>query len=287
MEDSWATFWQVGLPVFTTVITVFGFLANFKNFIPVFEEFLADDIFIIALFKAIVSVYWPFLLAIVITIGVTMSIHQFVVIHGQDQEETYPTPTIASTEEPTSSIFGPATFSLDDFKALRKAPHDAFYFHQWEENFPIKIGDVEYPHSIGVRLPIEVIENLYDNYKTERKLYSTYIEYSLGYKYDVFQFDYGIDDSAFKDYDLPPPSFHYWILVESCSCLADSKERSKELYTTPEVNYMQTKGTSKAIDVSNVETLRLTFYWKFDVLPTKPLTLNVAIVDPTLYVTGS
>jgi hypothetical protein len=47
---------------------------------------------------------------------------------------------------------------------------------------------------------------------------------------------------------------------------------------------MQTLGTSTLIDVSNVETLRITFYWLFDVLPTKPLTLNIAIVDPTLYV---
>ena len=50
---------------------------------------------------------------------------------------------------------------------------------------------------------------------------------------------------------------------------------------------MQTIETSDVIDVSNVETLRLTINWLFDVLPTKPLTLNVAIVDPTLYKAGS
>jgi len=165
-------------------------------------------------------------------------------------------------------------------------PDTAFVFHQWERNYPIKIDNIEYNHSIGARLPFEVEENLKVNHTTERKLYSAEIEYSLGYKFDKFQFSHGIDDNAFKDFGLSPPNCHYWIVVESCFCREDSEEKSIEIYRTPEVNYMQTIETSDLIDVSSVETLRLTVYWLFDVLPIKPLTLNVAIVDPTLYVSA-
>ena len=167
---------------------------------------------------------------------------------------------------------------------LNKEPDDAFFFHQWEKNYPIKIDSTEYLRSIGVRLPVEIRDDLKNNHITERYDYSAVIEYSLGYKYDMFQFSYGIDDNTFKDFGLPPPNCHYWVVVESCYCREDSEIKTTELEHTPEVNYMQTLGTSKQMNVSNVETLRITFYWKFDVLPTKPLTLNVAIVDPTLYV---
>lgn len=176
---------------------------------------------------------------------------------------------------------------LEELTPLRVDPDTAFVFHQWERNYPIKIDSKEYLHSIGVHLPVDLKYDLLSNHSEERKEYSAVIEYSLGYKYDKFQFSYGIDDNAFKDSGLPPPACHYWIVVESCICREDSEVRAIELYKSPEVNYMQTIGTSEPIDVSNVETLRITFNWLFDVLPTKPLTLNVAIVDPTLYITES
>ena len=200
----------------------------------------------------------------------------------------------ASADSPTSpatpivSIYpGNNQTMLEELTPLKIDPVTAFVFHQWENNFPIKIDEKEYYHSIGARLPVKVKVDLEDNHTTDRIDYSAEIEYSLGYKYDTFQFSHGIDDNAFKDYGLSPPNCHYWIVLESCSCREDSEEKSKEIYRTPEVNYMQTIETSDVIDVSNVETLRLTINWLFDVLPTKPLTLNVAIVDPTLYKTGS
>lgn len=191
--------------------------------------------------------------------------------------------TISPSSTPTIILeSGNDSTMLEDLDPLNIDPDTAFYFRQWETNFPIKIDNEEYLHSIGVRLPVEVKNDFKDNHVTERKDYSAQIEYSLGYKYDTLQFQYGIDDNAFKDSRLPPPACHYWIVVESCICREDSEVKSIELYRTPEVNYMQTIGTSEIIDVSNVETLRITFNWLFDVLPTKPLTLNVAIVDPIL-----
>jgi hypothetical protein len=49
------------------------------------------------------------------------------------------------------------------------------------------------------------------------------------------------------------------------------------------MNYRRTLRVSKDIDVSDVETIRLTVYWEFDVIQSKPLAFNVAIVNPILY----
>lgn len=201
---------------------MFAFFANLKRFIPVLKGYLVDNIFIIALIKAIVTVYWPLLLAIAITVGVTMFIHKSVIYVDPDLAETSTPPIVIPTALPTTSTYSPTIISLDDLQVLNKEPDKAFYFHQWEKNFPIKIDGIEYLHSIGVQLPVDVKYDLITNHSTEREAFSAKIEYSLAYKYDKFQFSYGIDDNAFKDAGLPPPNCHYWVVVESCECKEDS-----------------------------------------------------------------
>lgn len=278
-----ATFWVVIFSILSTILAIYAFITSLKQFQPVLKKFKVDNSPFVAVLKTLGVVLWPLLLVLALTAGIGFAIHEFGMMPETDIEATATPTTVISTPQP-SLIANPSTLSLDDLQVLNKEPDKSFFFHQWEKNFPIKIDGIEYLHSIGAQLPVDVKYDLITNHATEREDYSAMIEYSLGYKYEKFQFSYGIDDNAFKDAGLPPPNCHYWIVVESCICREDAEEKSKEIYRTPEVNYMQTIETSDFINVSNVETLRITFYWKFDVLPTKPLTLNVAIVDPTLYV---
>lgn len=278
-----ATFWVVIFSVLSTILAIYAFISSLKQFHPVLEKFKINNGPFIAVLKTLGVVLWPLLLVIALTAGIGYAIHEFGMMPETEVEASATPTTVISTPKP-SLPSSPSTLCLDELQVLNKEPDKAFYFHQWEKNFPIKIDGIEYLHSIGVQLPVDVKYDLITNHSTEREAFSAKIEYSLAYKYDKFQFFYGIDDNAFKDAGLPPPNCHYWVVVESCECKEDSEIKTTELERTPEVNYMQTLGTSTLIDVSNVETLRITFYWLFDVLPTKPLTLNIAIVDPTLYV---
>jgi len=282
MLEPWANTGLNVLYIFGFVIAAIGFFSKIDKYTPTYLKLREENGIFISFFKTVMKLYSKFLVAILVTAVIAVIVYVFGAKHDPIPPE--PTPTATPTTEPTVVVYSPITYSLDDLQVLSKEPDDAFFFHQWETNYPIKIDNIEYLRSIGVRLPVEIQDDLKINHITERYDYSAVIEYSLGYKYDMFQFSYGIDDNTFKDFGLPPPNCHYWVVVESCICREDSKVKTKELERTPEVNYMQTLATSNMIDVSKVETLRITFYWKFDVLPTKPLTLNVAIVDPTLYV---
>ena len=190
------------------------------------------------------------------------------------------TPTVTVGNDPSRTY-------LNEVRPLNIDPDEAFVFNGWKALYPIKVNDIEFDHSIGVRIPTDVSEDYKDNYNTERRDYDASIEYSLSYKYEKFRFKYGIDDSSFLDAGLCPPQCYFWIVVESCSSEADSEEEPKILYQTERMNYRRPLRTSDEIDVSDVETLRLTVYWEFDVMQSKPLAFNIAIINPTLYTAES
>lgn len=196
--------------------------------------------------------------------------------------ELKPTPTPQPT--PTITIVSdPSRIYLGEVRPLNIDPDEAFVFNGWTDLYPIKVNDVEFDHSLGVRIPEDVCKDFKDNYDTERKDFDASIEYSLDYKYDKIRFKYGIDDSSFLDAGLCPPQCNFWIVLESCSSDANSEEPPKEIFKSDRMNYRRPLQDSREVDVSDIETLRLTVFWEFDVMKSKPLAFNVAIVNPTLY----
>ncbi|MBA4347818.1 MAG: hypothetical protein C0413_03085 [Clostridiales bacterium] len=281
MLKPWANFGLNVLYIFAFAIAVIGFFSNIEDFGPTYREYRKHHSIILSFLKAVIKVYGKFLLAIAVTAIVAMIVYRYGTIKERQSPAT--TPTLTPIIELTPTISGIRETGLDDYPILNMKPDAAFVFHEWTRMYPIKVNYIEYEDSIGVRIPVEDKENYKKNHDTEREIFQAEIEYSLAYQFDVFQFQYGIDDNTFLEGGLCPPQCHFWIVVESCSSSANPDGKLVELYRTPEMNYRRTLEFSDPIDVSDVETLRLTIFWKFDVIQSKPLAFNVAIVNPTLF----
>jgi hypothetical protein len=283
MLKPWA---EIGLAIiylFGFSITVVGFSLEIKKFLPVYRNARKQHGILVSFFKSVFEVFGRLLAAILVTAFIAVTFYVFGTI--KPPPDTPPKPTITPTNKlspsPTSTVLKET--KLDDYSILSKRPDEAFVFQQWTDLYPIKINNIEYENSIGVRVPAEACEYFKNNHDTQRKDYNASIEYSLAYQFDTLRFQYGIDDNTFREDGLYPPQCHFWIIVESCGSDADSDEKPVELYRTDRMNYRRTLRVSKDIDVSDVETIRLTVYWEFDVIQSKPLAFNVAIVNPILY----
>ena len=201
-----------------------------------------------------------------------------------------PTPTPAPT--PHETIAPPsATPSIPPWpnktKLVELTPlkmdEGAFFFGEWNQYESIIVNHVGYPQSIGVQIPKDAQDDYYERYNTLRKTHKAEIEYSLGYQYKTLMFFYGIDDRSFPDDLSCAPQCHFWIVVQSCSAEDDHFEKEDTLFKTEHLNYYHTLSSSGNIDVTGAEAVRITVFWEFDVIQSKPLALNIAIIDPTLY----
>lgn len=194
-----------------------------------------------------------------------------------------PTPTITPSAKPSPAPTKINQARLDELTPLDMEPDAAFCFQQWAYLLPIKVNDVEYEHSIGIRIPTAVSEDYKKHHDSNREVYKAYVEYSLAYQYEKLSFNYGIDDSSFREDALCPPQCHFWIVVQSCSSEEELADDENIIFQTDSLNYRRSLHNSGDIDVSGAETIRITVYWEFDVIQSKPLAFNVAIINPILY----
>lgn len=202
-----------------------------------------------------------------------------------------PTPTVAQPYTPTpaptpSAVVGANDVWLDEFDPLLPRA-EALKTNEWNSAQDISVGGVTYAHSIGFCIPEEDRNDYYNNHNTERITHKEYIEYSLGYKYKTLCFDYGIDDSSFPDNVEYPPQSVFWIVVQTCGSEENLKSDGNIIFQTNQLNYRRSLHGSGEIDVSGAEVIRITVYWEFDVIRTKPLTFNVALINPILYAVKS
>lgn len=198
-----------------------------------------------------------------------------------------PVPTATPTAKPTPTFFvGANDVWLDEFDPLLPRA-EALKTNEWNSAQDISVGGVTYAHSIGFCIPEEDRNDYYNNHNTERITHKEYIEYSLGYKYKTLCFDYGIDDSSFPDNVEYPPQSVFWIVVQTCGSEENLKSDGNIIFQTNQLNYRRSLHGSGEIDVSGAEVIRITVYWEFDVIRTKPLTFNVALINPILYAVKS
>ena len=171
---------------------------------------------------------------------------------------------------------------MDEFPPLLPRA-DALKTNEWKPAQDISVGGETYPHSIGFCIPEKKRNDYYKYHDTERITHVEYIEYQLGYKYQTLRFDYGIDDSSFPDNVEYPPQSVFWIVIQSCNSEETLKSDENIIFQTKPLNYRRSLQSSGDIDVSGAEVVRITVFWEFDVISTKPLTFNVALINPILY----
>lgn len=188
------------------------------------------------------------------------------------------TPTIAPAPI-VSTAKNPA--KLIEFDPLIAKP-DAFFMHRWSEFDDIIVSGELCEQSIGVQIPKEDQNNYYANFSQERKLHSEYIEYSTADQYKEMKFEYGIDRTTFqKGWDSEPPCMCRLIIqsVPSDGYVSDSVGI---IFDLKWFNYRLSKQPA-SVALNDVETIRITVFWVFDVIQSKPLAFNLAIINPSLY----
>lgn len=283
MLEPWAENLQIFIGLFGAIGTIITIFVLPK---PDFDEIFDDILEVIGsrFFSAVLAFLrvWLYpLLAISISAILLLAINLWGKVEPPPPSPSpplTPTPSIKTTITPTLY----REIKLYELPLLR-VDEDAFFFQAWDQYEAIAINNVVYPQSIGVRIPEKAQEDYFENYNTLRKEHSALIEYSLAYKYKTLKFNYGIDDSSFPDDKSCVAQCHYWIVVQSCSAEDDHFEKDDLLFITNPLNYYQSLHSSGNIDVSGVEAVRITVYWEFDVIQTKPLAFNIAIINPTLY----
>jgi hypothetical protein len=199
------------------------------------------------------------------------------------------TPPVSFTPSPKPTptiIIGANDVWLDEFPPLLPRA-EALKTNEWNSAQDITVSGETYPHSIGFCIPEDDRKKYYEYHDTERITHSEYIEYQLGYKYKTLRFDYGIDDSSFPDNVEYPPQSEFWIVIQTCNSEENLMSDENIVFQTNPLNYRRSLQSSGDIAVSGAEVIRITVFWEFDVISTKPLTFNVALINPILYAVKS
>ena len=235
-----------------------------------------------AYFKAIVATYKFPIIVVVLSILIIFSIDVFTIINTPEVNSISNIKTTPNVNAPTPLKVGVGGFWLDEIDPILPNTN-AVVRSKWNPTTDISVSGVSYQHGIGFYIPAEIQNAYFINQGSEQIIHSEFIEYSLNFKYQTLRFEYGVDDSSFTDEDLYPPQCQFWIVVQSCSSDAYLMQDDNILFQSAPANYRLSLQTSGNIDVTNVETVRITVYWKFEVSQTNPISLHIALVDPVLY----
>ena len=175
---------------------------------------------------------------------------------------------------------------LDELQPILPRNH-SFFVHEWSKFDLIQVGDISYPHSIGVCIPwTDQIDYCRRNPPEEQE-HSEYIEYLLSYKYKTLQFDFGIDNTSFPEEIEDACKCEFKVLVQSCSSKEYLGESDNILYDSDWINYRSSLQRTKLMDVTGCEAIRITVFWKFSVRQNGPIAFNLAIFNPILRATRS
>jgi len=279
MLKPWAETGLIIIYIFGFSIALVGLLFEMKKFRPAYLEARKLHGIIASFFMATFEVYKKLLAAVCIMLVLVVVFNTF----GKTRPIPSPTsaPSITPTIQPTPSATMHNEIKLDELDPLRKDT-GAFFIQEWNKFDPIKIRHVVYTQSIGICIPKKNIQYYYENHDTERKTHHVSIEYPLENKFKTLRFAYGIDDSSFLDSGSSPPQCRFRIVIQSCNSENEFGDNENVIYETPLLNYYCPLRYSGNIDVSNVEAIRITVSWDFDVIQSKPPPFNIAIVDPIL-----
>jgi len=170
---------------------------------------------------------------------------------------------------------------LDEMKPILPRNKSVF-LHEWNKFDPILIKGVFYPHSIGLCIPEDELDDYFDEASPNVQEHSEDIEYLLSYNYQTLQFDYGIDDLSFPENIETACKCEFKIVVQSCNSSDYLGSSSDILYDSDWINYRSSIRRSPSIVVSDCESIRVTVTWKFNVRAEGPIAFNIAIINPIL-----
>ena len=158
----------------------------------------------------------------------------------------------------------------------------AFFFGRWTTYSPLIVDDDPVESGFGISIPLVDQRNYYEEHAYESVDHKEILEYKLCRKYQLIDFTYGIDDSSYYGFQEDTPSCKCRILVQYKTADRPLDETHNIVFDSY-VFYYDLSRTHITLDVSQVDTLRFTFFWSYNPDPTKQNCFNLAIIDPVLY----
>lgn len=197
-----------------------------------------------------------------------------------------PTPVPTVTPVPTSTPI-PTPISTEGLEQKYLSDltpiitnEDAYFFNSSDSDGfgKIQIGEKEFDHGIVI--------NASSNPGSEiRDTANEPIEFRLEKKFTYLKFQLGVDESSLCDFDRTGPACICRVVMDSVSSDAKNNNTAINVFDSDWFDYR--KKSNYEADLSNVEILRITAYWVYDVSPVKDNNLKLAIVDPVLYLKES
>jgi hypothetical protein len=195
--------------------------------------------------------------------------------------------TTEKTEDVVTTSIRPSYLSslkkipLDEESPLTQSG-DAFFINQWDSFTDIIVDGVPYSHGIGIQVP-QTDVNLSPSASHQPHDEKTeYIEYRLRNKYEGITFSIGIDETSLEDYKNGGPACLSRIYFESMDSCENSKKANYTIYDSQLFDYRFAK-YDIYVDLTHVDILRISAYWKYDASKTRQNCMNLAIVNPVLY----
>lgn len=170
---------------------------------------------------------------------------------------------------------------LDEMDA-KVSNYSAFFIDEWDGFDEVSIKHKKYPHSIGVKIPIEDLIRYRTKIGVGQLEHIEYIEYSLAFEYDTLQFDFGIDDLSFPKGVAEHPMCLFKIIVDVCDSESFYSSKQNHVFETDWLNDQCCLRRTSEMDVSGHESVRITIIWQFSPRDDGPMAFNLAIVNPIL-----
>jgi hypothetical protein len=190
-----------------------------------------------------------------------------------------PTPTEVPTA--TMNLSNRRKVNLVDIE--RCIPNkESFRLNRWDDFTEIVVDDKVQENSIGIRVFPEIQSNNGLKLASSRIETSEFVEYNLRKQYDAIVFSIGIDKLSFEDCDDRGPACFCSITLESVDSCKDTKDSATLLYYSELFDY-RFSASDIPVDLSNVETLRITAFWEYDFSSTRQNCMKLAIINPVLF----
>ena len=198
--------------------------------------------------------------------------------------EPSPEPTV--TLVPATPVVTP-TGSIDLYDITPIIYNSKAYFvNSWSALEPLKVDNTVIPSGIGVCVPVADQQRYNLDYVDKKVEHKEILEYMLNQDYNTLDFSYGIDDRSFYGFEQDAPSCLCRIVAQSKSSDQMLGDSDNIVYDSCDFYYNLSE-EHVTLDVSNIDTLRLTFYWSYKPDPTKQNCLNLVVINPLLYLKES
>jgi hypothetical protein len=190
-----------------------------------------------------------------------------------------PTPDLHSTATP--DVSGLRTVYLDDLKPLI-SNKESYFFKQWPDSDGMYVEGQRYDHAIGIKVSSEQLKEYYSKKSNERVAPHESITFPLREEYKGISFSVGFDQNSLTCLDDTTPACECRIIFESKGSSSNKNDRGQVIYDSDWFRFDQ-RIKQFYVALEQVDALRITAYWTFDVDPTQENCLNLVFYDTVLY----